>query len=243
MAGSGTDAGVAGANTGPRGSSRRPKPVDLPLTAETIGQLKPAQLAELLEGIDPAHDTVPDLDIDVIGAAIDPRKLGKDQFIRLLSVLNRLAEGGADLSLSRMRAPTFARIIARASSSQVEGIMVRPELRARILGEVFRRMSEHLRADRAASTRAVVHWRLAGGSGSGGYDRYETVIDNGTCTVNTEPTRDPRVTITIQPAEFLKLITNNASGPVLFMTGKMKIKGDLAFAAGLTSLFDLPKAS
>ncbi|HEX4703571.1 MAG TPA: SCP2 sterol-binding domain-containing protein, partial [Pseudonocardiaceae bacterium] len=30
------------------------------------------------------------------------------------------------------------------------------------------------------------------------------------------------------------------SGAVLFMTGKLKIKGDLGFAAGLTSLFDIP---
>jgi len=213
------------------------------LTEETIGQVTPSQLVELLEALDPADKALRDIDIDMIGAAIDPHALSKDQFVRLLSVIDRLARAGADVDLSRMRAGTFARIIAKASGPQVEGIMVRPELRARILGEIFRRMSAHFRTDRAASTRAVVHWRLTGGSGTGGYDRYETVIENGTCTVNAEPTRDPRATITIHPADFLKLITRNASGPVLFMTGKLKIKGDLAFAAGLTSLFDLPRAS
>jgi putative sterol carrier protein len=233
----------AGASSGARAGARRPKPTARPVTAAAISQATPAQLVELLEALDPADKTLLDLDIDVIGAAIDPRKLNSDQFVRLLSAIDRLARAGADIDLSKMRAGTFARIIAKASSAQVEGIMVRPELRARILGEIFRRMSEHFRTDRAASTRAVVHWRLTGGSGAGGYDRYETVIDNGTCTVTAEPTRDPRVTITIHPAEFLKLITRNASGPVLFMTGKLKIKGDLAFAAGLTSLFDLPRAS
>jgi putative sterol carrier protein len=228
---------------GPRGERRRPKPVDPPLTAPAIGQLTPSQLVELLASISPAELAELAVDIDVIGAAIDPRKLNKDQFVRLLAGLDRLARAGADIDLSTMRAGTFARIIAMASAAQAEGIMVRPELRARILGEIFRRMSEHFRTDRAPTTRAVVHWRLTGGSGPGGFDRFETVIDNGTCTVNAEPTREPRVTITVQPSDFLKLITRNASGPVLFMTGKMKIKGDLAFAAGLTSLFDLPKAS
>ncbi|HEX5401117.1 MAG TPA: SCP2 sterol-binding domain-containing protein [Pseudonocardiaceae bacterium] len=47
--------------------------------------------------------------------------------------------------------------------------------------------------------------------------------------------------ITAHPADFLRLITRNVSGPVLFMAGKLKVDGDLGFAAGLTSLFDLPR--
>ena len=213
------------------------------LTGKTIGQLSPSQLVDALEALNPTEVEVLGLDIDVLGGAIDPRTLSRDQFVRLLAALDRLANAGADIDLSKMRPGTFARIIAKASGSQVEGMMGRPELRARILGEIFRRMSEHFRADKAASTRAVVHWRITGGDGTGGFDRYETVIEGGTCVVNPEPQRDPRVTITVHPADFLKLITRNASGPVLFMTGKLRIKGDLAFAAGLTSLFDLPRAS
>ena len=68
-----------------------------------------------------------------------------------------------------------------------------------------------------------------------------TVIEHGTCVSHRERTREPRVTITAHPADFLRLITRNASGPVLFMTGKVKINGDLGFAAGLTTLFDLPR--
>jgi putative sterol carrier protein len=158
-----------------------------------------------------------------------------------LAALDRLADEGADVDLSRMDADTFARIITRASADQVQGIMARPRLRARVLGEVFRRMSDHLRADRAAHASAVVHWRLTGGDGEDGYDRWELVIDHGTCVVRRERTRDPRATITVQPTDFLRLITRNASGPVLFMTGRLKVKGDLGFAAGLTSLFELPR--
>jgi putative sterol carrier protein len=148
---------------------------------------------------------------------------------------------GADVDLRRMDANTFARLISRASTDQVRAALDRPELRTRILNEIFRRMADHLRADRAARTRAVVHWRLTDGTGDGGYDRYETVIEDGACVVHDRPTRDARVTITLHPVDFLRLITNNASGPVLFMTGKLKINGDLGFAAGLTSLFDLPR--
>ena len=48
--------------------------------------------------------------------------------------------------------------------------------------------------------------------------------------------------MTLTPADFLKLATGNASAPVLFMTGKLKVKGDLGFAAGFMSLFNIPKA-
>jgi hypothetical protein len=211
------------------------------LSAEALGRLHPDRLVELLDGLTADHPGLADLDINTIGRVIDPRALGREQFVRLLASLDRLAGLGANVDLSRMDARTFARIISRASNDQVQGVLGRPELRTRILNEIFRRMGDHLRADRATRTKAVVHWRLIGGAGAGGYDRYETVIEDGACVVHDGSTRDARVTITLHPVDFLRLITNNASGPVLFMTGKLKVKGDLGFAAGLTSLFDLPR--
>jgi len=216
---------------------------DTDLSADALGRLGADRVVVLLDGLDPADPALAELDINVIGQVVDPRSLGRDQFVALLAALDRLAGLGAHVDLSRMDARTFARIIGRASTDQVKGVLARPELRTRILDEIFRRMSEHLRTERAATVNAVVHWRLTGGSGESGYDRWETVIENGTCLVYRESTRDPRVTITVHPVDFLKLITNNASGPVLFLTGKLKIKGDLGFAAGLTSLFDLPRAA
>src|ERR1700761_5205906 len=102
-------------------SDQRPE-----LTGKTIGQLSPNQLVDALEALDPSQVDVLDLDIDELGAAIDPRKLNRDQFVRLLAALDRLANGGADIDLSQMRPGTFARIIAKASGAQVEGMMSRP---------------------------------------------------------------------------------------------------------------------
>jgi hypothetical protein len=215
--------------------------VSADLSAEALGRLTPDQLADLLDGLDAAHPGLADLDVEVVGRLVDPRKLSVQRFVRLLAALDRLARQGADVDLSKLDATTFARIITRASSSQLQGIMAVSDLRTRVLDEVFRRMGDHLRHDRAAHASAVVHWWLTGGLGDGGYDRYETIIEHGTCVAHRESTRDPRATITLHPADFLKLITHNSSGPVLFMTGKLKVNGDLGFAAGLTSLFDLPR--
>lgn len=155
-----------------------------------------------------------------------------------MSDITELVSG---LDMSQVDPHTFAAIVSQASGAQMTEVMGDPALRTKVLDEIFRRMGDHLRADRADRVTAVVHWRLTGGTGEGGYDRYETIIEHGTCTVNRTATRDPRVTITLSPIDFLRLITQEASAPVLFMLGKVKVKGDLGFAAGLAGLFDLPR--
>ena len=42
---------------------------------------------------------------------------------------------------------------------------------------------------------------------------------------------------------FPKLVTGQQSGPVLFMTGKLKLEGDVMFASRMTSFFRIPKAA
>ncbi|MEO6089160.1 MAG: SCP2 sterol-binding domain-containing protein [Umezawaea sp.] len=212
------------------------------LTTEAIAQLGPSELISTLKQIDPADPALQGVDIDVIARGIDPKKLRKDEFADLLGALGDLADGGADLDLAQMDPQNFARIISRASKDQIEAVTARPGLRERVLDEVFRRMEVHFRTERAGATRAVVHFHLTGGFGESGHDVYEAVIADAKCTINKGETREGRASVTLSPVEFLKLATGNASAPVLFMTGKLKVKGDLGFAAGFMSLFDIPKA-
>ncbi|MBK0865235.1 MULTISPECIES: SCP2 sterol-binding domain-containing protein [unclassified Saccharopolyspora] len=179
---------------------------------------------------------------DPIGALAeaDPKKVGNEEFVELLAAASEHAKQGT-ADLSALRPEQFAKLISRASAAQVEAVMARPELRVQVLDEVFRRMGEHYKAEKARSTEAVVRWRI--GTEDADTVRYETVLTGGTCTVNKEPQHDdPRVTIMITPVEFLKLVSGNASAPVQFMTGKLKVAGDVGFAAGLTKLFQIPKA-
>jgi len=171
--------------------------------------------------------------------SLDPKKISKDEFVTLLSAFTEAANDGTQLDLSAMPPQDFARIISRASKEQIDAVMAVPELRGPILDEVFRRMEVHFRTERAGSTRAVVHFRLINGDD---FDRYQVRIDDGACAITKNGEDEPRATVTLAPIEFLKLATGNASAPVLFMTGKLKVKGDLGFAAGFMSLFDIPKA-
>lgn len=171
---------------------------------------------------------------------IDPKKVSREEFVSLLEAASERASGEAGIDLGSLEPEQFARLISRASSDQIEGVMARPELREGILDEVFRRMGEHYESDKARSTEAVVRWRI--GDGDEEPLRYECVLSGGTCTVSKEPVHEPRATIMLRSAEFLKLASGNASAPTMFMTGKLKVAGDVGFAAGLTKLFRIPKA-
>jgi putative sterol carrier protein len=113
--------------------------------------------------------------------------------------------------------------------------------RNKILDEVFNRMPTLFRADRAGATQAVIHWNITGGPG-GASDAYETVIEDGICTVTNQPVRDPKLAMTMDPVTFLKVVSGDGNPMMMFMTGKIKAKGDLGLAAQVAKLFDLPKA-
>src|SRR5688500_2099283 len=117
------------------------------LSVEAIGKLSPSELVMLIDRLEPTDDGLVDVDIDAIAQLIDPGKLQGDEFVRLISGLQRLA--GASVDLSRMGPRTFARLIADAGKDQLEDVLARPDLRNLILGEIFRRMQLHLRQDRA----------------------------------------------------------------------------------------------
>jgi putative sterol carrier protein len=134
----------------------------------------------------------------------------------------------------------FAQLVKSTPDAQLAQAM-QSDLRGKILGEVFTRMPSSFRADRAGNTNAVIHWNITGGA-DGGTDTYEVVIENGACTVSESATREPKLTLTLAPVDFLKVVSSNANPVMMFMTGKLKAKGDLGLAANIANLFDLPKA-
>ena len=133
----------------------------------------------------------------------------------------------------------FAKLVKSAPADQVKAAMA-GEHRQAVLDEIFRRMPSQFRADRAGNTNSVIHWNITGRP-DGGADVYEVVIADGVCTVSDKPEHDAKLSVTLGGPEFLNLITGNGNPMMMFMTGKLKAKGDLALAANLANLFDIPK--
>ncbi|WP_433653240.1 SCP2 sterol-binding domain-containing protein [Micromonospora zamorensis] len=134
----------------------------------------------------------------------------------------------------------FAQLVKSTPDDKIAQVMS-GDMRDKVLGEVFGRMPSLFRADRAGSTNAVIHWVITGRP-DGGSDTYEVAIADGACVVNETPQHDPKLSLTMGPVEFLKIVSGGANPVMMFMTGKLKAKGDLGLAANIANLFDIPKA-
>ncbi len=141
-------------------------------------------------------------------------------------------------SLASIGPKEFAQLVKATPDSKISEVMA-GDSRTKILDEVFNRMPTLFRAEKAGNTSAVIHWIITGGAA--GSDTYETVIENGACTVTNQASRDPKLAMTMDPITFLKVVSGDGNPMMMFMTGKIKAKGDLGLAAQVAKLFDIPK--
>jgi putative sterol carrier protein len=144
--------------------------------------------------------------------------------------------------LANLDAGQLAALAASATDEQLTEGMSDPAARQAILDEIFRRMAEHVDADKAKGSDAVLHWKITDRP-DGGVNHFEVVLKDGICTVSDGPTGEPRVTFAVGPAAFLRLVSGAQPGPVLFMAGKLKIEGDLMFASQVATMFRIPQAA
>jgi hypothetical protein len=154
-----------------------------------------------------------------------------------------LARADSGVRLSDVRTPTLVRLVARASTAQLDAVAASDAARRLVLAEVFDRMSDHLRADRAHGRGAVVHWRIGCQQTETDADEwFQTVIAGGSCTTGGQLDRVPRVTLTVTVADFVRLATG-VTGPIrLFAARRLRIRGDVRYAIRLAGLFEIPAA-
>jgi putative sterol carrier protein len=108
-----------------------------------------------------------------------------------------------------------------------------------VLGQVFAGMAESFNPAKATGQQATVQYEIGAPDGT---HEWAMRIADGACEVEPGRADSPRVTIRMGLGDFLRLITGQANGMQLFMTGKLKVSGDLFFAQTYQSWFDRPQA-
>ena len=101
--------------------------------------------------------------------------------------------------------------------------------------ETFDAMTGRFKADKAAGTNAVIQYDVSGDGGG----TWHAVIKDGTCTVNEGPATSPQLTLQMSAQDWLDMTAGKQSGQMLFMSGKLKLKGDMGLAMKLGSLFSV----
>jgi putative sterol carrier protein len=102
--------------------------------------------------------------------------------------------------------------------------------------EIFNAMPANLNADAAKGMNAVIQFNL---TGDGGGNYYVTIKD-GTCTVSEGTHQSPNMTMTMAAQDYVDMISGKLNGQMAFMSGKLKIAGDMGLAMKMQSLFKRP---
>lgn len=102
--------------------------------------------------------------------------------------------------------------------------------------EIFRLMPEQLNEDTARGMNSVIQFNLTGEDGGTWYAE----IADGSCTVCEGTHPAPNMTMTMSAADYVDMITGKLNGQMAFMSGKLKINGDMGLAMKMQSLFKRP---
>lgn len=101
--------------------------------------------------------------------------------------------------------------------------------------ETFDQMAGRFKADKAAGTNATVQYDISGDGGG----TWNAVIKDGACTVQPGAAASPNLTLQMSAQDWLDMTSGKQSGQMLFMSGKLKLKGDMGLAMKLGSLFSV----
>ena len=91
------------------------------------------------------------------------------------------------------------------------------------------------RPETAEGLEANIQYRLTGEEGGD----YIIKIGNDQCKVTEGIAEEPNVTLTADGRDFADVLLGKANGMQYFMTGKLKLSGDLNLAMKLTSFFKM----
>ncbi len=102
--------------------------------------------------------------------------------------------------------------------------------------EIFSAMPANINADAAKGMSSVIQFNL-GGDGGG---NYYVEIKDGTAKVSEGSHASPNMTMTLAAQDYVDLITGKLNGQMAFMSGKLKIAGDMGLAMKMQTLFKRP---
>ncbi len=99
--------------------------------------------------------------------------------------------------------------------------------------ESFDAMTTNFNSEKAAGMNCTYQWDVTGDGGG----QWNAVIADGALTVSSGTADNPNITITISAGDWLDMLNGKLDGQMAFMSGKLKIKGDMSLAMKLKTLF------
>ena len=101
--------------------------------------------------------------------------------------------------------------------------------------ETFDLMPSRFKPDKAAGVNAVIQYDITGDGGG----TWHAMIKDGKCTVASGAAPSPTLTLTISGQDWLDMLAGKVSGQMAFMSGKLKLKGDMGLAMKIGTMFSV----
>jgi alkyl sulfatase BDS1-like metallo-beta-lactamase superfamily hydrolase len=136
----------------------------------------------------------------------------------------------------------FGRMVRDSSPERLEQVMRSPA-RKPLLDGIFWQMPRQLDAEQAAGVTTAIRWDITGRS-DGAVDTYLLELANGRArtTKDTAAAEPPRLTITMDGVEFLRLVSGNLDPMQAYFKGRIQLAGDIMVAAKMAQMFRMPGA-
>jgi len=92
------------------------------------------------------------------------------------------------------------------------------------IGGIFEEMAKRFLPDKAAGRTVVIEYDITMPEST---EIYQLDVAGGACSVSKGASKEASVALTLAAPDFLRLITGKLNGVNAFMSGKLKLKGDL----------------
>lgn len=99
--------------------------------------------------------------------------------------------------------------------------------------QAFDQMPSRFNKEAAKGLKAVYQFDLSGDGGG----KWSVAIDNDKCAVSEGAAASPNITISMTAQDYLDMLSGKLNGQVAFMSGKLRISGDMGLALRMQSLF------
>jgi putative sterol carrier protein len=99
--------------------------------------------------------------------------------------------------------------------------------------QAFEMMPQRFNKEAAKGLNATYQFDLSGDGGG----KWHVVINNDSCQVKEGAAASPSITISMTAQDYLDMLSGKLNGQVAFMSGKLRIAGDMGLALKMQSLF------
>lgn len=103
------------------------------------------------------------------------------------------------------------------------------------VAELFEKMPSQFQADKAGDMNAVILFDLSGEGGG----QWNVKIADGACDINEGTVDSPKATVRMDAGDYKDMITGKLNPMMAFMSGKVKVEGDLNSVMKFQQLFGM----